>query len=184
VNMVRYADDKAVVCDTQKGLQELMNNLNRVTKEYGMKINVRKTKEMCISNKGRTKVGIYIDGQQIEQVREFQYLGSLISDDGHCDKEIASRIGMAKKVFQDKRKLLTGKMNLELKKRIVKCLVWSVARYAAETWTLREVDRKKIEASEMWIWRRMEISWRDKITNDDVLKRVNEERSLLKEIRQ
>jgi len=55
-------------------------------------------------------------------------------------KEIASRIGMAKKVFQDKRKLFTGKMNLELKKRIVKCLVWSVATYAAETWTLREVD--------------------------------------------
>ena len=48
---------------------------------------------------------------------------------------------------------------------------------------LREVDRKKIEVFEMWIWRRMDkISWSDKITNDDVLKRVNEERSLLKEI--
>jgi len=71
----------------------------------------------------------------------------------------------------------------ERKKRIVKCLVWSVATYAAETWTLREVDRKKREAFEMWIWRRMEkISWSDKITSDDVLKRVNEERNLLKEI--
>ena len=71
---------------------------------------------------------------------------------------------MAKKVFQDKRKLFTGKMNLELKKRIVKCLVWSVATYAVETWTLREADRMKIEAFEMWIWRRLEkISWRDKI---------------------
>jgi len=124
-----------------------------------------------------SKVSIYVDGQQIEQVREFRYF------DGYCDKEIASRIGMAKKVFQDKRKLFTGKMNLELKKRIVKCLVWSVAMYAAETWTLREVDRKKIETFEMWIWRRMEkIGWSDKITNVDVLKRVNEERSLLKEI--
>jgi len=90
---------------------------------------------------------------------------------------------MAKKVFQDKRKIFTGKTNLELKKRIVKCLVWSVATYAVETWTSGEVDRKKIEAFEMWIWRRMEkISWRDEITNDDVLKRVNEERSLLNEI--
>jgi len=77
-----------------------------------------------------------------------------VSDDGYCEKEIASTIGMAKKVFQNKRKLFTGKMNLKLKKRIVKCLVWSVATYAAETWTLREVDRKKIEAFEMWIWRR------------------------------
>jgi len=80
-----------------------------------------------------------LDGQQIEQEQEFRYLGSLISDDGYCYKEIASRIGIAKKVFQesDKRKLFTGKINLELKKRIVKCLVWSVATYAAETWTLR-----------------------------------------------
>jgi len=71
---------------------------------------------------------MYIDGQQTEQVREFQYLGSLISDDGYCEKEIANRLGMAKKVFQDKRKLFTGKMNLELKKRIVKCLVCSNVR--------------------------------------------------------
>jgi len=90
-------------------------------------------------------------------------------------------LGWQRKYFRTK--LFTGKLNPELKKRIVKCLVWSVATYAAETWTLREVDRKKIEAFEMWIWRRMEkIIWRDKITNDDVLKRVNEERSLLKEI--
>ena len=71
VNMIRYADDKAVVRNTQKRLRELMNNLKRVTKECGMKINARKTKVMCISNKGRTKENIYVDGQQIEQVREF-----------------------------------------------------------------------------------------------------------------
>jgi len=148
-----------------------------------MKINARKKSDVYFKQRKDQSKHIYIDGQQIEQVREFRYLGSLISDDGYCAKEIASRIGMAKEVFQDKRKLFTGKMNLELKIRIVKCLVWSVATYAAETWTLREVDRKKIEAFEMWIWRRMEkISWRDKITNDDALKRVNEERSLLNEI--
>jgi len=66
VNMIRYADDKALECNTQKGLQELMNNLNRVTKEYGVKINARKSKVMCISNKVRTKVSKYIDGQQID----------------------------------------------------------------------------------------------------------------------
>jgi len=82
----------------------------------------------------------------------------------YVEFEIVSRIRMMKRVFQDKRKLFTGKMNLELKKRIIKRLVWSVATYAVETWILREVDRKKIEASEVWIWRRMEkISWRDKI---------------------
>jgi len=56
-------------------------------------------------------------------------------------KEIWSRIETAKKVFMEKKKMFTGKMNLELKKRIMKCLVWSVALYAAETWTLMHTDR-------------------------------------------
>ena len=59
VNMIRYANHKAVIYHTQKRLQELVNNLNRVTEEYGLKINTRKITMMCISNKGRTKVSIY-----------------------------------------------------------------------------------------------------------------------------
>ena len=56
---------------------------------------------------------------------------------------------------------------MELKKRIIKCLVWSVALCAAETWTLMQADRSKLEAFEMWIWRTMEkISWMDKKTNE------------------
>jgi len=88
---------------------------------------------------------------------------------------------MAKKVFMVKKKLFTGKMNLELKKRIMKCLVWSVALYAAEMWALKQTDRRRLEASEMWIWRRMEkISWFvDKVTNEEVLRRVNEDRQIL-----
>jgi len=58
---------------------------------------------------------------------------------------------MAKKVFHDKTKLFSGTVNLELKKKIVKSLVWSVAMYAMNSWTLREIDRKKIEAFKMWI---------------------------------
>jgi len=71
-------------------------------------------------------------------------------------------------------------MNLELKKRIMKCLVWSVALYAAETWTLTQTDRRRLEAFEIWIWRRMEkISWLDKVTNEEVLRRVNKDRQIL-----
>jgi len=65
------------------------------------------------------------------------------------------------RVFQDRKKLLIGKMNPEQKKRIVKCLVWSVATYAAETWTLTAMDKRRTEASEMCIWRRMRgsVTW-------------------------
>ena len=59
-------------------------------------------------------------------------------------------------------------------------MVWSVALYGAETWTLRKEDIKKIEAFEMWIWRKMErISWTEKITNEEILRRVGESRTMM-----
>jgi len=65
----------------------------------------------------------------------------------------------------------------------VKCYIWSIALYGAETWTLREVDQKHLESSEMWCWRRMEkISWTDHVRNYYVLLRVKEQRSIIHEI--
>jgi len=66
----------------------------------------------------------------------------------------------------------------------VKCYVWSIALYGAETWTLWAVDQKHLESFEMWCWRRMEkISWTDHMRNEDVLLRVKEQRNILHEIR-
>ena len=71
------------MANSQKGLQQLMDNLNNITIEFGgMKINVKKTKVMCISRKGNNKLKIYVDRQQVEQLSQFRYLGSLISEDG------------------------------------------------------------------------------------------------------
>ena len=137
---------------------------------------------MCICWKGNYKLKIYVDGQEVEQVSQFRYLGSLISEDGSCTKGIWSRIEMAKKVLMEK-KIVYWKMNLELKKGIMKCLVWSVALYAAKTWTLTQTDRRRLEDFEMWIWRRMEkISWLDKVTNEEVFWRIYEDRQILKSI--
>ena len=60
-------------------------------------------------------------------------------------------------------------LDLELRKKLVKCYVWSIALYGAETWTLRAVDQKHLESLEMWCWRRMEnVSWTDHVRNEDV----------------
>jgi len=66
----------------------------------------------------------------------------------------------------------------------VKCYIWSIALYGAETWTFRAVDQKHLESFEMWCWRRMEkISWTDHVRNEEVLLRVKEQRNILHEIR-
>src|SRR6218665_2245819 len=68
----------------------------------------------------------------------------------------------------------------DIKKRIIKAIIWSVALYAAETWTYRKEDIRRLEAFEMWVWRKVEkISWRDMKTNEEVLQIVQEERSLM-----
>jgi hypothetical protein len=75
-------------------------------------------------------------------------------------------------------------LDLELRKKLVKCYVWSIALYGAETWTLRAVDQKHLESFEIWCWRRMEkISWTDHVRNEEVLFRVKEQRNILHEIR-
>jgi len=90
---------------------------------------------------------------------------------------------MAKAAFKKKRTLFTSTLGLELRNKLVKCYIWSIALYGAETWTLRAVDQKHLESFEMWCWRRMEkISWTDHVRNEEVLLRVKEQRNILHEI--
>ena len=90
---------------------------------------------------------------------------------------------MVKAAFNNKKKnLFTSKLDLNLRKKLVKCYVWSMALYGAETWTLRARDQKRLESFEMWCWRRMEkISWNDHVQNE-VLLTVKEQSNILHEI--
>ena len=87
-----------MVASTKQGLQLILDKLNESAKQYDMKINVKKTKVMKISRNGGT-MNIMIDGQKVEQVNKFKYLGAWITEDGRCETEIRTRIGMAKDAF-------------------------------------------------------------------------------------
>jgi len=90
---------------------------------------------------------------------------------------------MAKAAFNKERALFTSTLDLELRKNLVKCYIWSIALYGTETWTLRAVGQKYLESFEMWCWRRMgKISWTDRVRNKEVLFRVKEQRIILHEI--
>jgi hypothetical protein len=94
----------------------------------------------------------------------------MLINDGRCACEIKSRIAMAKAAFNKKKTLFTSTLDLELRKKLVKCYVWRIVLYGAETWALRAVDQKHLESFKKWCWRRMEkISWTDHVTNEEVL---------------
>jgi hypothetical protein len=79
----------------------------------------------------------------------------MLTNDGRYTCEIKSWIAMAKAALNKKRALFTSKMDLELRKKLVTCYIWSIALYGAETWALRALDQKQLESFGMWCWRRM-----------------------------
>jgi len=83
-------------------------------------------------------------------VELFKYLGSVLTNGGRCTCEIKCRIAMAKAAFNKKRTLFTSTSDLGLRKKLVKCYIWSIVLYGAETWTLRAGDQKHLESFEMW----------------------------------
>ena len=148
-----------------------------------MKINVKTTKEMRISKDPRGTVSVLMDGQVVEQVKGFKYLGAMITEDGRCETEVKVRIAMAKEAFNKRKELLSRNMSRRVKKKVVKAIVWTVAQYGCETWTLKKEEIQRLNALEMWIWRRMEkISWKDLKTNEEVLDVINEERCFVENI--
>src|ERR1041385_1407630 len=186
---VRFADDQAMASGTPRGLQKIMDRLSETADRYGMKINVKKTKVMKVFKKKKGKktknkktdeeVNIEIYGRKIEQVKSFKYLGSTLTEDGKCATEIKIRIALAKEAFNKRKELLTKRFSKNVKKKMVKTLIWTTLLYGCETWTLRKEDFRKLEAMEMWLWRRMEkISYTDEITNEEVLRRVDEVRQI------
>src|SRR5207248_131361 len=114
---IRFADDQGIVASTEMGLQKLMDKLNDTAKKFNMKINVQKTKTMVVCRDGGGVVNISIDGQRIEQVGKFKYLGSIISEDGRSLIDIKARIAMAKDAFNKRKELLTKGLSRALKKR-------------------------------------------------------------------
>jgi hypothetical protein len=87
------------------------------------------------------------------------------------------------KLHSTRRRLFSPTNWLNLRKKLVKCYIWSITFYVAERWTLRKADQKYLESFEMWCWRRMEIIWIDRLRNEVVLHRVKEERNILHTIR-
>ena len=117
-----------MIASREEGLQKLMDNVNATAKQYDMRINVKKTKVMKVTRERQgSRVNIVLDGQQLEQVSSFKYLGSWITEDGKCELEVRTRIARAKEAFSKRRELLTISMSHKIKKKMIKTLVWSRA---------------------------------------------------------
>ena len=138
---------------------------------------------MKISKRPGEEFLVWLDGEQLSQVTHFNHLGSLMTQDRHCMEDIRSRIARARNAFSNRKELLTKSFSLDLKKRIVKTAIWSTLLYGADSWVLRRDDIRKLESCKMRLRRKiLNISWSDKVSNDQVLWRVEEEKSIVSTI--
>ena len=188
INNLRYADDTVLLAETAKDLQNIVTIIKNESEEVGLKMNIKKTKSMVITKKSEVpKIDIRIDGKPIEQVSSFTYLGQLVTEDGRSEQEIRKRIGIAKSAFEKLSHIITNKkIQTKTRIRLARCFVWPKLTYACETWTLSKSLAKKIDAFEMWTYRRIErISWKEKNPNKTILKDLGlQSLTLLRKIRE
>jgi len=122
-------------------LQGMTDKFIEIGRCYGMEMNVEKTKVLRISRQP-SPVTIMIDQKRLENVECSKYLCSILTNDGRCTCEIKSGIAMVKAAFNNMETLFTSKIDLNLRKKLVKCYIWSMAAYGAEIWTLRAAVKK------------------------------------------
>ncbi|XP_012548777.2 uncharacterized protein LOC101741398 [Bombyx mori] len=152
ISKLRYADDTTLVASTstsEEEMEELLRRLVIVSEEMGLKINQSKTKIMIVDKYGTLNENNILG--QYDIVKTFVYLGSIISNRGRSETEIRRRIGMAKSAMSQLNKIWRDRNILrKTKVQIVETLVFLIFLYGAETWILKESDRRHIDAFEMW----------------------------------
>lgn len=185
VNNLKYADDTVLLASSPEELQLLLDRVTSTCDEYGLKLNTQKTKLMTVSKHPINPIPITAYGVDLEQVDNITYLGSNINNDWDMSKEIKQRIEKARSVFYRMKKVLCSRnINIELKLRLTRCYIFSTLLYGAESWTLTETLLKKLQAFEMWVYRRLlRISWVDKVRNEEVLSRLSKQPEINKNIK-
>ena len=114
------------------------------------------------------------------------YLGHMVTDDGKSDKEMKRRIEIARNAYRNLSTILSSRdTSIDTRKRIVKCYIWATFLYGSETWTLTKSVAKKINAFEMWIYRRMlRIPWTARKANNEILTMIGSRQLLLTIVKQ
>ena len=121
-----------------------------------------------------------IDGETMETVRDFIFWGSKITADGDCSHEIKRRLLLGRRVMTNLDSILKSRdITLPTKVRLVKATVFPVVMYGCESWTIKKAERHRIDAFELWFWRRLlRVSWTARRSTQSILKEISPEYSL------
>ena len=146
INNLRYADDVVLIATSPEDLQELVDRVRASGEKVGLLINADKTKVMACGNNGMS-TRINLSGEVLKEVESFVYLGSIFTSDGNSTQDIRKRLAVGRSAMQSLSSVWKSKdISANTTVRLLKALVWSIAIYGSEGWTLRSKEEKYIEA--------------------------------------
>ena len=164
------------MAESEEELKSLLMKVKKESEKVGLKLNTQKTKIMASGS-----ISLWqIDGETVEIMAYFIILGSKITANGDCRHEIKRRFLLGRKVMTNLDSILKSRdITLSTKVCLVKALVFPVVIYGCESWTIKKAKCRRIDAFELWCWRRLlQVPWTARRSNQSILKEISPEYSL------
>ena len=172
INSIRYADDTTLMAESEE-LKSLLMKIKEESEKVGLKFDIEKTKIMASG----PITSWEIDGETVNTVADFIFLGSKITADGDCSHEIKRCLLLGRTVMTNLYSIFKSRdITLSAKVYLVKAMVFPVVMYGCESWTVRKAKRQKIDAFELWCCRRLlRVPSTARKSNQSILKEISPE---------
>ena len=181
INNLRYTDDSTLMAESEEELKSLLIKVKEESEKVGLKLNIQKSKIMASSPINSWQ----IERETVDTVADFILGGSKITADGDCSHEIKRRLLLERKAITNLHSTLKSRdITLPTNVHLVKAMVFPVVMYGCESWTIKKAEHQRIDAFELWCWRRvlrvldlqsLETARR---SNQSILKEITPEYSL------
>ena len=171
INNLRYADDTTLMAESEEELKSLLMKMKEESEKVGLKINIQRMKIMASG----PITSRQINGKTVEAVADFIFLGSKITADGDFSHEIKRRLLLGRKVMTNLDSTFkTRDITLPTKVHLVKAMVFPVVMYGCESWTVKKAECRRIDAFELWCWRRLlRVPWTARRSNQPIVKEIS-----------
>ena len=166
ISNLRYADDTTLMAESEEELKSLLMKVKEESEKVGLKLNIQKTKIMASG----PMISWQIDGETMET--DFIFWGSQITANGDCSHEIKRHLHLGRKVMTNLDSIFKSRdITLPTKVCLVKAMVFPVVMHECESWTIKKAERRRIDAFELWCWRRLlRVPWTARRSTQSILK--------------